>query len=46
MSATDAPLLEVRDVEVGFAGRHRTVARAVDGASLSVRSGEVLALVG
>jgi peptide/nickel transport system ATP-binding protein len=46
MSATAAPLLEVRDVEVGFAGRRGTVARAVDGVSLSVRRGEVLALVG
>jgi peptide/nickel transport system ATP-binding protein len=45
MSAA-VPLLEVRDVEVGFAGRRGTVARAVDGVSLSVRSGEVLALVG
>ena len=46
MSATGAPLLEVRDVEVGFAGRRGSVARAIDGVSLSVRSGEVLALVG
>jgi oligopeptide/dipeptide ABC transporter ATP-binding protein len=46
MSATAAPLLEVRDVEVRFAGRHGSVARAVDGVNLSVRSGEVLALVG
>jgi oligopeptide/dipeptide ABC transporter ATP-binding protein len=41
-----APLLEVRDVGVRFAGRHGAVARAVDGVSLDVRSGEVLALVG
>ena len=41
----DTPLLEVRDVRVQFKSRKR-VARAVDGVSLDMRSGEVLALVG
>jgi peptide/nickel transport system ATP-binding protein len=43
---TEAPLLEVRDVHVRFAGRRGSVARAVDGVDLEVRAGEVLALVG
>jgi peptide/nickel transport system ATP-binding protein len=42
---TEEPLLEVRDVRVEFAGR-RAVARAVDGVDLSMRSGEIVALVG
>jgi len=42
----EAPLLEVRGLEVHFAGRGGSVARAVDGVDLSVREGEVLALVG
>jgi oligopeptide/dipeptide ABC transporter ATP-binding protein len=42
----DAPLLDLRDIEVRFDARGRRVARAVDGVSLSVRAGEVLALVG
>ena len=46
MTAADAPLLDLRDIEVRFPARHGTVARAVDGVSLSVRAGEVLALVG
>ncbi len=41
----DAPLLELRDVHVEYAGRG-SVARAVDGVDLSMRSGEILALVG
>ena len=41
----DAPLLDLRDVHVEYAG-HGTVARAVDGVDLSMRSGEILALVG
>jgi peptide/nickel transport system ATP-binding protein len=44
--AGDAPLLDLRDIEVRFDARGRRVARAVDGVSLSVRAGEVLALVG
>jgi len=43
---SDAPLLEIDDVHVRFAGRRGTVARAVDGVSLTVGAGEVLALVG
>jgi oligopeptide/dipeptide ABC transporter ATP-binding protein len=39
-------LLEVRDLKVRFAGRKGTVVRAVDGVDLTVREGEVLALVG
>jgi len=39
------PLLELRDVSVTFSSRRGTV-RAVDGVSLDVRPGEVLALVG
>jgi len=46
VTAADAPLLDLRDIEVRFPARHGTVARAVDGVSLSVRAGEVLALVG
>jgi peptide/nickel transport system ATP-binding protein len=42
---TDAPLLEVRDLRVEFPGRH-AVARAVDGVDLTMRSGEIVALVG
>ncbi len=38
-------LLDLRDVGVTFAGRHGGV-RAVDGVSLDVRRGEVVALVG
>jgi oligopeptide/dipeptide ABC transporter ATP-binding protein len=44
--AGDPPLLEVRDVAVRFQARRGSVARAVDGVSLEVRRGEVLALVG
>jgi oligopeptide/dipeptide ABC transporter ATP-binding protein len=44
--AGDAPLLDLRDIEVRFAARGRRFARAVDGVNLSVRAGEVLALVG
>jgi oligopeptide/dipeptide ABC transporter ATP-binding protein len=40
-----AALLELEDVKVTFAGR-RGVVRAVDGVSLEIRPGEVLALVG
>jgi peptide/nickel transport system ATP-binding protein len=45
-SAGEAPLLDLRDIEVRFDARGRRVARAVDGVNLSVRAGEVLALVG
>jgi len=40
------PLLQVKDLHVQFRGRKGAVARAVDGVDLSVREGEVLALVG
>jgi peptide/nickel transport system ATP-binding protein len=43
---TGGPLLEVRGLEVRFAGRRGAIARAVDGVDLEVREGEVLALVG
>ncbi len=43
---SETPLLEVRGLEVRFAGRKGQVARAVDGVDLAVREGEVLALVG
>jgi oligopeptide/dipeptide ABC transporter ATP-binding protein len=39
------PLLEVRDLHVSFAGRHGA-ARAVDGVDLTMRAGEIVALVG
>jgi oligopeptide/dipeptide ABC transporter ATP-binding protein len=40
------PLLEVKGLEVRFRSRKKAVARAVDGIDLTVREGEVLALVG
>ncbi len=40
------PLLEVKGLEVRFQARKKAVARAVDGVDLTVREGEVLALVG
>jgi peptide/nickel transport system ATP-binding protein len=43
---SEAPLLEVRGLEVRFQQRGDAVARAVDGVDLVVRPGEVLALVG
>jgi peptide/nickel transport system ATP-binding protein len=39
-------LLETRGLHVRFPARHGTIARAVDGVDLTVRRGEVLALVG
>ncbi len=42
---TDAPLLEVSGLRVEFPGG-RGVARAVDGVDLTMRSGEIVALVG
>ena len=40
------PLLSVRDLEVVFSSRGRADVRAVDGVSLDVRAGQVVALVG
>ena len=40
------PLLELRDLHVGYRNRDGTVARAVDGVSMALPRGEVLALVG
>jgi peptide/nickel transport system ATP-binding protein len=45
MTPEDGPLLELDEVKVTFNTR-RGVVRAVDGVSLTVRRGEVLALVG
>jgi len=55
-STADAPILEVNDIHVSFAGRlglgaglfgkKATVARAVDGVSLQMQKGEILALAG
>jgi peptide/nickel transport system ATP-binding protein len=45
MTVADAPLLALDDVKVTFNTR-RGVVRAVDGVSLEIRRGEVLALVG
>ncbi|MGH2630946.1 MAG: ABC transporter ATP-binding protein, partial [Actinomycetota bacterium] len=52
----DGALLQVQDIHVSFAGRvglgaglagkKATVARAVDGVSLELRKGEILALAG
>ncbi|WP_436775141.1 ABC transporter ATP-binding protein [Yinghuangia sp. YIM S09857] len=41
----DAPILEIRDLVVEFAGDEGTV-RAVDGVAYSVRPGEILGVVG
>lgn len=44
-SSSDAAL-EIQDVEVVYQRRHRTPLRAVAGASLTVRRGQILGLVG
>jgi oligopeptide/dipeptide ABC transporter ATP-binding protein len=43
---TETPLIEARGVQVDFTTRAGTVARALDGADLSVKRGEIIALVG
>jgi oligopeptide/dipeptide ABC transporter ATP-binding protein len=45
-AADEQPLIEARGVQVDFATRAGSVARALDGADLSVRRGEIVALVG
>ena len=45
-SPNDAPLLEASGVGVEFTTRAGTVATALDGVDVQVRSGEILALVG
>ena len=44
--ADEKPLIEARALRVEFATRSGTVARALDGADLSVRRGEIVAIVG
>ena len=46
VAAEEQPLIEARGVQVDFATRAGSVARALDGADLSVRRGEIVALVG
>jgi len=46
VTTDEQPLLDVRGLHVRFRARSGGVARAVDGVDLSVRRGEVLALVG
>ena len=43
---SDQALVELRDLRVEFHARNGNVARAVDGVDLTVRRGEILALVG
>lgn len=44
--ATTPPLLEVRDLVIEYGDTPGAMHRALDGATLSVRAGEVLGLVG
>ncbi|MGJ3263257.1 MAG: ABC transporter ATP-binding protein [Salinarimonas sp.] len=46
MSATDAPLLEVRNLVKHYRDGSGAVLRALDGVSLTVRRGEVVGIVG
>ncbi len=43
---TETPLLEIRDLEVGFRSDRKTVVPAVDGASLTIYAGQTVAIVG
>ena len=45
-SGAELPLIEARGVQVDFTTRGGSVARALDGADLSVQRGEIVALVG
>jgi len=45
MTATAAPILEVRDLEVAFDTRHGRL-KAIDGVSLTIAAGEILGVVG
>ncbi len=46
MSAEGPPLLELRGLQVQYAGRRGAPVRAVDGVDLTVRRGEIIALAG
>lgn len=46
MSDIETPLIEARGLQVDFTTRAGKVARALDGADLSVKRGEIVALVG
>ncbi|MEP9364647.1 ABC transporter ATP-binding protein [Nocardioides sp. CN2-186] len=46
MSSSGAPALELTDVEVVYQRRHRSSVRAVAGASISVKPGQIVGLVG
>ena len=43
---TDTPLLEIKDLHVGFRSGRKTVVPAVEGASLTVYPGQTVAIVG
>jgi peptide/nickel transport system ATP-binding protein len=43
---TDTPLLEIRDLHVGFRSGRKTIVPAVEGASLTVYPGQTVAIVG
>lgn len=44
--ATGAPIIDIEELRITFPGRSGGVARAVDGVSLTVNRGEIVALVG
>ncbi len=43
---TEAPLLEIKDLHVGFRSGRKTIVPAVEGASLTVYAGQTVAIVG